>query len=142
MEDQLNFLPEPPEGTITYVKKYIRKDDVIKESKESIFDLIIKAQKKAAREGIEANSIVIDKNLVKVPSTAISDCLGGLRILPTMICGLNAYWTSDELPNNYSFAIFQGRSRDDRLAEFESIGMEPDELRKAADIYRAIKESL
>lgn len=29
---------------------------------------------------------------------------------------------------------------DQRLADFESIGMEPDELKKAAELYRRVKE--
>ena len=38
------------------------------------------------------------------------------------------------------FALVRGPSENSRLAEFESIGMEPEELRKAAEIYRKIKE--
>lgn len=64
----------------------------------------------------------------------------GYACLPTMFCGLNVYLTDDELPDGYSFAVFEGPDRSDRLEQFESIGMEPDELRKAAEIYRAIKE--
>ena len=48
------------------------------------------------------------------------------------------YFTKDELPENYSFAVLEGP--DTRLAQFESIGMEPEELRKAAELYRRIKE--
>lgn len=112
----------------------------ISDPKESFIDLVIEAQKRATREGIEANSIIINKNMVKVPSFITTDVLGGYRQLPAMFCGLNVYFTKDELPDNYSFAIFEGPSN--RLAEFESIGMEPDELRKAAEIYKNIKNIL
>lgn len=43
-----------------------------------------------------------------------------------------------KLPEGYSFAVLEGPK--DRLAQFEAIGMEPEELRKAAEIYRKIKE--
>ena len=61
--------------------------------------------------------------------------------IPPMICGMNAYFTKNDLPEGYSFAMFEGRNvTNDRLAQFESIGMEPDELRKAAEMYKRIKE--
>lgn len=99
------------------------------------------AYHKAIAEGIRANAIVINKNMVKVPKTpiALDDCRG-LRIMPEMICGLNIIWTMDELPDNYTFAMVAGHDDSARLAKFEAIGMEPEELRKAAEIYRKIKE--
>lgn len=105
------------------------------------FEMIHKAHKQAIAMGIKVNSIVINENMVRVPETLIPGLnKRELRMLPEMICGLNVIWTVDELPNNYSFALVQGPSKDTRLARFESIGMEPEELRKAAEIYRKIKE--
>lgn len=135
MEDQLNYPPESPDGKITYRKDYILESDVISEVNESIYNMIVRSYNEALREGIKANSIVINKNMVKVDSFSTH-----VHNIPPMICGLNVYFTKDELPENYSFAIMEGRPS--RLEQFESIGMEPDELRKAADIYRKIKETL
>lgn len=125
---------------IVYHKVPMSKDDIIEPAKETIYDLIRKARTQALLEGIEANTIILNKNMVKVNSFLTTDGLRGLVEIPSMICGLNAYWTEDELPDGYSFAILEGPKN--RLAQFESIGMEPDELRKAAEIYRAIKEKI
>lgn len=113
-------------------------DDVLEESRETIYDLLRKSINASIREGIEANSVVINKNMVKVNEHFNSNVM---RIFPPTICGLNVYWTEDELPENYSFAIFEATvSQSDRLAEFESIGMEPAELKKAAEMYRYFKK--
>lgn len=88
-------------------------------------------------EDIKANSIVINENMVRVPETWIRTPFGA-SMLPRMICGMNVYLTTNELPDNYSFAVLEGPVN--RLAQFESIGMEPDELRKAAEVYRRIME--
>ena len=124
---------------IKYVKEQLRPEDVIECPSERFTEMITNAYKEALRTGIEANSVLINKNMVRVPSFPFS-ALGkyGMRFAPDMICGLNVYWTENELPENYSFAVFKGP--ENRLAQFESIGMEPDELRKAAEIYRKIKE--
>lgn len=119
--------------TITYVKVPLTKADIFEGPKESIYGLIIESIHHATREGIEANSILINKNMVRVPEE--------IGRWPTMICGLNAYFTEKELPDRYSFAVFHNPNHpDERLAKFEAIGMEPDELRKAAEMYRAVKE--
>ncbi len=112
-------------------------DNRIEAEREKFFELIKKATAEAMNEGIKANSIVINENMVRVDETWIKTPLGA-RMLPRMICGLNVYLTTNELPENYSFAVLEGP--ENRLAQFESIGMEPDELRKAAELYRRVKE--
>lgn len=106
-------------------------------SNESFISLVRKTQAEAMREGIKANSIVINENMVKVPEFGASIHGHGV-LVPTMFCGLNVYLTKDELPEMYSFALVNGP--ESRLARFESIGMEPEELRKAAELYRRVKE--
>lgn len=113
-------------------------DSLASPIRDSFFDRVKEAYQCAMREGIAVNSIVINKNIVKVPPTWISNGVGGAIELPPMVCGLNVYLTDNELPEDYSFALLKGP--DNRLAQFESIGMEPDELRKAAELYRRIKE--
>lgn len=112
-------------------------DKWIEAERNRFYELVKKATAQAMNEGIEANSIVINENMVRVPETWIRTPFGA-RMLPRMICGLNVYLTTNELPNNYSFAVLEGPK--DRLAQFESIGMEPDDLRKAAELYRRVKE--
>lgn len=112
-------------------------NDVIREAQETAYELLRKSIKRAVREGIEANSIVINEDMVKVNEHFNPDVR---RLFPPMICGLNVYWSKDELPDGYSFAIFENPYQSDRLAEFEAIGMEPGELKKAAEMYRYFKE--
>jgi len=114
--------------------------DHIRKSQDSFVDRVREAYNCAIREGIEVNSIIINENIVKVPATWIRTACGTAIELPPMVCGLNAYFTKDELPKTYSFALVKGHGHSDRLEQFESIGMEPDELRKAAELYRRIKE--
>lgn len=109
-------------------------------NRDAIYDAIIRARTCAFKEGIRANSIVINENMVKVQPFPM-DVFKGYVMTSPMICGLNVYWTKDELPDGYSFALFEDQ-RPNRLAEFESIGMEPHEVRKAAEIYRAIKDKM
>jgi hypothetical protein len=96
------------------------------------------AEQEALRIGIKANSILINQNMVEVPE------LFSTRFrTPHMICGLNVYLTKHDLPDGYSFAVFHTPNNpEDRLAKFEAIGMEPEELRKAAELYKEIKEIL
>lgn len=115
-------------------------DDVLEESRETIYELLRKAINASVKEGIEANTIVINKNMVKVNEHFNYDVR---RLFPPMICGLNVCWSEDELPDGYSFAIFDSpiqASLSDRLAEFEAIGMEPAKLKKAAEMYRYFKK--
>lgn len=114
-------------------------DDPINTQREQFLKAVKRATEVALNEGIKVNSIMINENMVKVPETWINTPIGA-RMLPRMICGLNVYVTTRGLPDGYSFAVMEGP--ENRLAQFESIGMEPDELRKAAEIYRKIKEAL
>lgn len=124
---------------IQYVRAPFPSDAEIKETHESFLDMVERARATALQEGIEVNAIVINKNMVKVPEFWFGDGRTP-RHVPAMICGLNVYFTKDELPPDYSFAVLKGP--ENRLAQFEAIGMEPDELRKAAELYRTIKEEL
>lgn len=111
-------------------------------------DLVKQSIKEATRKGIEANSIIINENMVEVAPFVINHRMRGIDYhsfheMPHMICGLNVILTKDELPDGYSFAVVEAPDhRIDRLKEFESIGMEPAELRKAAEIYRTIKKTM
>jgi hypothetical protein len=111
----------------------------IEKISENFYKLVIEAEQEALRHAIVANTIVINENMCEVKPAWFRGQYNA-RQLPPMICGMNVYFTKNELPDNYSFAVFEGPPN--RLAEFESIGMEPDELRKAAELYRKVKEIL
>jgi hypothetical protein len=129
-----------PVKSIKYVKVPLNKDDIIEPSPKTFTEMIIDAQAVAFKEGIRANTIVINENMVKVDAFTFQ-MLHGVSSIPPMICGMNVYFTKNDLPDEYSFAMFDGRNAtNDRLAQFESIGMEPDELRKAAEMYKRVKE--
>lgn len=112
--------------------------DPVAETNRSLVDLIAKARKEALARGIEVNSVIINENMVEVPENWYHDGFG-TRSIPPMVCGLHAYFTKDELPDGYTFAVLKGPEYEDRLKAFESIGMEPNELKKAADFYRRVK---
>lgn len=78
----------------------------LEQSKNDIWDMIREAQALALKEGIKANSIVINNKFVKVPSVWVN-IVGSPMQLPPMICGLECYFTDNEFPNNYSFAVFE-----------------------------------
>ena len=60
---------------ITYVKVPMERGDVLEAPKVSFFKMVRKAQIQAMSEGIKANTIVINKNIVKVPSFIYGDGL-------------------------------------------------------------------
>ena len=77
-------------------------EDIIEEAHKSIYELIADAIHEATRNNIKADSIVINRNLVRVPER--------YGEYPTMICGLKAYNTSCDLPDDYLFAVLQDNS--------------------------------
>lgn len=122
---------------ISYEKIPVEFDPKIEATREDFFKHVLDAQREAFKRGIVANSIVINENMCEVKPAWFAGYRGAYQ-LPPMICGMNLYFTKNELPDNYSFAVFEGPPN--RLAEFESIGIEPSELRKAAELYRKLKE--
>jgi hypothetical protein len=78
----------------------------LEQSKNDIWDMIREEQELALKEGIKVNSIVINKKFVKVPSVWVNICGHPIQ-LPPMICGLECYFTDNEFPDNYSFAVLE-----------------------------------
>lgn len=115
--------------------------NVMGKDKDSFIESLRKATAQAMAEGIKANTVIINENMVRVEECGIRLPRGHAVMLPKMICWLNVYLTKDELPETYSFAVLETRENN-RLAQFEDIGMEPEELRKAAELYRKVKEVL
>jgi hypothetical protein len=79
-------------------------DDITEQNNDiftEFYGMVLKARNEAAKRGIKANSIVINKNMVFVP--------GDYELYPTMVCGLNVYVTKDELPDGYSFAVAESQ---------------------------------
>ena len=71
-------------------------DDAVFEEK-SLSDLVRDCVAEATRNGIKANSIVINKNMVRVTER--------LGEWPEMICGLHCHITDKDLPDGYTFAV-------------------------------------
>ena len=93
-------------------KKYIKytietindKDDL--ELGKSFKEMVMEAVKHALKEGIKANSIIINKDFVRVKKSWIINSFSYSE-LPDMICGLEVYLTDNDLPENYSFAVVE-----------------------------------
>ena len=102
---------------------------------KGIYEKILDAYKQAIREDIKANAIVINKNLVKVPSHW-ANIMGRYIEIPTMICGLECYFVEDELPDNYSFAILEAnKTQLDRIKEQAQIDATKNFLFKVESFY-------
>lgn len=63
---------------IKYVKVPIERDDILEAPKESFFEMVRKAQIAAFQDGIKANTIAINENMVKVEAFPFSG-IGGTR---------------------------------------------------------------
>ena len=75
------------------------------------------AMNEAKKEGIKANSIVINENMVKVRPFLIphGEYAPASYACGPMICGLNVYFDSKSLPDGYSFALCEGVDRKPEL---------------------------
>ena len=88
-------------------KKYIKytiEDDL--KLVKSFKEMVMEAVKHASKEGIKANSIIINKDFVRVKKSWINNGFSYSE-LPDMICGLECYLTDNDLPENYSFAVVE-----------------------------------
>lgn len=117
---------------------------------------IAEARDAAFREGIKANSIIINQNLVKYPGGYFSFGMGQVvSCLPPMICGLEVYGTKTELPEDYVFAVVEARQteREKLIAETEkrtatmifktlANGVYSNELREVAEKFGVNLEDL
>lgn len=74
----------------------ITEDDIL-DVPNSPYELILEAIKESIKADIKANSIVINRNLVKVPEA--------FGQYPAMICGLKCHFTSNDLPDDYLFSV-------------------------------------
>ena len=88
-------------------KKYIKytiEDDL--KLVKSFKEMVMEAVKHALKEGIKANSIIINKDFVRVKKSWVNNGFSYSE-LPDMICGLECYLTDNDLPENYSFAVVE-----------------------------------
>ena len=85
-------------------QKYALPEDVQLRGVDDFFEQVRKATAEALRRGIQANAIVINKNMVYVPEFCGMDL--------KMVCGLHCYVTKDELPEGYSFAVLHDPTRE------------------------------
>ena len=100
--------PKSIPETTKFVRMEITDKDVLSESRKTLEDLVMESYKHALREGIEANTVILDKNFCKVNGF---DFLAGgwdYQRLPPMICGLEIRGVSDgELPEGYNFSVLE-----------------------------------
>lgn len=99
-----NHIKLPAEYFIP-VAGFITVDDVIEESAQSLSDMIAEANAKALKEGIKANTVMIDKHFAKVNAFDFV-FMRDIISLPPMICGLEVQ-VSDEFPDGYDFAVLE-----------------------------------
>lgn len=87
------------------------------EDMKKFMDHVLEAKKAAIKENIKVNSIMLNENMVKVKPFLIphSRYSPAATFMPPMICGLNVYFTADELPDGYSFALVEGAERKPEL---------------------------
>lgn len=99
-----------PENTTVYKKVELTDKHVISESTKTLEDLLMESYKHALREGIKANTVILDENFCKVNGFdfLIGNNGMGYRRLPPMICGMEIRGVSKgELPEGYNFAVFE-----------------------------------
>ena len=90
---------------IKYTIETINDKDDLKLGK-SFKEMVMEAVKHALKEGIKANSIIINKDFVRVKKSWVNNGFSYSE-LPDMICGLECYLTDNDLPENYSFAVVE-----------------------------------
>lgn len=74
---------------------------------EEFVKAILEAEKLAFAENIKANSIFLNEKYVKIKEFVYQTEHCDPRVVQPMICGLDVYFTADELPDGYSFAVFE-----------------------------------
>lgn len=75
------------------------------DAKLSLEDFIWEAHKTALHNGIRANTVMINKRIVKTSGFAHAFA-GGFMDIPPMICGLEAYVTA-EIPGEFAFGLVE-----------------------------------
>lgn len=86
---------------------YVEITDIldINESMKTMQDLILEGYKQALKEGISANTVILNKKFAKVKPFGFS-YYGNFMQMPPMIAGLEAV-DSDEIPDDFSFLILE-----------------------------------
>lgn len=108
-------------------KWLITPDDTIEESKDRCYELVRAAIAEATRNGIKANSIVINKNMVRVPER--------FGQWPEMICGLHCFFTADELPDGYAFSIHHAPGISATVVHGRWVGTQYDGYADGSPVY-------
>lgn len=81
-------------------------DDVVDDVQKSLHDWVKEAYKQAIKEGIDANTVVLNKNFIKTNGFAFCISNHFWHDLPPMICGLEIRVT-DDLPEKVDFALIK-----------------------------------
>ena len=82
--------------------------DVISEAKVTLEEMIRQAYEHALKEGIKANTVILDEHFCKVNGFDFLLCGYDFKSLPPMICGLEIRGISKgEMPPGYNFAVLE-----------------------------------
>lgn len=81
-------------------------DDVVGDVRKSLHDWVKEAYKQAIKEGIDANTVVLNKNFIKTNGFAFCISNHFWHDLPPMICGLEIR-VADDLPEKVDFALIK-----------------------------------
>jgi hypothetical protein len=79
--------------------------DALDGATKRLEDFILEAWRVALKEGIRANTVLINKHFAKVNEFPFA-FMGRSGSLPPMICGLEVH-ISNELPDGYDFAVLE-----------------------------------
>jgi hypothetical protein len=105
-----------------------------KKNYDAFMRSVREAQALASREGIKANSIIINENFVKIVNKGKLRL--GLGEIRPMICGLNVFLDYDGfLPEDYSFAVVD-------IEELRDSVEEKDKAAWKDSIYKKQREEL
>lgn len=90
------------------------------DKENDLIEIIAKARAEGIKRGIEANSIIINKNLRYVKPFAMAFEDGPVGLFPPMIMGMEIN-SANQLPNSADFIIFESKitERDKIVAEIK-----------------------
>ena len=122
------------------VELFSGKENLDKMEPWDFISAVKEAQDEAMKEGIRANTVMINSRLAKVKPFAVmlTPFLGAQ--VPPMICGLEAK-LEDDLPEEFAFAIMEA-PKTERERLIEDLAADRDEWKRRAETSESIISDL